>query len=294
MIRRLQRTRSALAVSAAIVAIVSFFTFRRANDDVFVACSGDLVVEHDAYEPAGGTLPRAPTGDYRIEARARWDRTGRARYDRVRVVASREGDLPACNDVAVPWDRSGDPEYALEVRVLGEDRYAVTGPVVGGRYYGSPETLVVFHRDARAGRRFVAKNLASPSQLPTAVTLVAVAALVVGLFRARRAAAYATRMHAWTEARLRPDGLLESESGMALGTVDRGARVRAGAVIVDRACLEGHDVYRGLPVVVRGRIAAGSHERWASGTLRRMRDAQTLAVIASLVAGAACLARLLG
>ena len=73
----------------------------------------------------------------------------------------------------------------------------------------------------------------------------------------------------------------------------RSLRRPAGTVLVDGACLAGHDVYRGLPIVTRGQIAAGSHDRWASGTATRIRDAQALAILATLVAAAAFAARAL-
>lgn len=267
---RLSQTFALLAASAAAVLLLSFFTLRRGSADLFVECRGDLVVEQWGPDRLHTGAKRAY--DFRVE-------------EGLRVTVSRERP-PACGEIAVPARRAprGRPAWTYDVRALGGDRHVVLDE--------SKNTIVVFRYQDRPGRRFVAAHLLSAAQLPSAISLVAIGALLVGVARARRAAAYATRMHAWTEARLRPDGLLESEGGTALGTVDRGARVAAGVVIVDKDALEGHDVYRALPVVVRGRIATGSHERWLDGTMRRLRDARTLAILASLVAGAAFLARL--
>lgn len=285
---RLSWTFALLAASTAAVLLLSFFTLRRAARDLFVECRGDLVTEITSRDAAGASL--APPGDFRVAYDAK-----KGGYENVRVVATREGAPPACNDVEVPWLHDDSRIWRIDVRQLAPDRFAVTVPAheTGGRR-PPPETLVVFRRVDHPGRRFVPANVLSPGQLPSVITLVALGALALGLGRARRAAAYSTRMHRWTEARLRPDGLLESEGGSALGTVDRGARVPAGPVIVDQDALEGHDVYRGLPVIVRGRIAAGSHERWLEGTMRRLRDARTLAILATLVASAGLLARLVG
>lgn len=267
---RLSRTLALLAAAAAAVLLLSFFTLRRASADLFVACRGDLTVDRWGPDRSNVGAPRSVA--FRVE-------------DGLRVVVARD-ELPTCREIAIPAKRapSGRPAWTYEVRSLGDGRHAVLDEW--------KNTIVVFRHEDRVGRRFVAANLFTGGQLPSVLSLGALGALVVGLARARRAAAYVGRMHAWTEARLRPDGLLESEGGTALGTVDRGARVPAGAVIVDKETLERHDVYRGLPVIVRGQIAAGSHERWLGGTMRRLRDARALAVIAALLAAVALVTRL--
>ncbi len=268
---RLSQTFALLAAAAAVVIVLSVLTLRRASSDLFVECRGELVVEQWGPDRLHVDAKKRAS-DFRVE-------------EGLRVTVSREGP-PACNEIAIPTKLAprGRPAWTYDVRSLGGGRHAVLDE--------SKNTIVVFRYEDRPGRRFVPASLFSVSQLPSLLSLVALGALLLGVARARRAAAYANRMHAWTEARLRPDGLLESEGGTALGTVDRGARVPAGAVIVDKDALEGHDVYRALPVIVRGRIAAGSHERWLEGTMRRVRDARTLAVLATFVAAAGFVARL--
>lgn len=267
---RLSQTVALLAAAAAAVVLLSFFTLRRSVPELFVACRGELAVEQWGPDRANVAAPRSAA--FRVE-------------DGLRVVVARD-ELATCREIAIPKSRAprGRPAWTYEVRSLGDGRHAVLDE--------SKNTVVVFRHEDRAGRRFVLGNLFSIAQLPSLLSLVAIGAVAIGLARVRRAASYATRMHAWTEARLRPDGLLESEGGTAIGTVDRDARVPAGSVIVDQQALEGHDVYRALPVVVRGRIAGGSHERWRDGTMRRLRDARTLAILATLVAAAGFVARL--
>lgn len=273
MRERLSRTLSLVAIAAVVVSALSFFTLRHASRDLSVACRGELVVE--SLGPARGDEGAPWTPDYRVEGPE----------SALRVVIARDG-APGCSDLAVPMDRApkGHEAWRYDVRRLGGSRAAVVDA------YGN--TVVRFRAIDREGRRFSAERVLRVAQLPSLVSLIGLGVLAIALARARRAASYANRLHAWTEARLRPDGLLESESGAALATVDRAARVPAGPVLVDGRALEGHDVYRGLPVIVRGHIAAGSHARWLEGTMRRMRDARTLAILAMLVAGASLAARL--
>lgn len=279
---RLSRTWIFLAVAAVAVVVLAIGTIRRGTRDLFVECRGDLVAESWTVWPSETTTAPAAS-----DVRLAWDDHAKTRNQDLRVVVAGDGPV-GCNDLRVPPERgpAALSPWRYDVRALDGHRRVVVDP------YQNP--IVVFRHEDRTGRRFVPKNLLTATQLPSFVALVAIAALFVGVLRARRATAYATRIHAWTEARLRPDGLLESEGGTTLGTVDAAARVPAGAVLVDPKSLEGHDAYRALPLIERGRIVAGTHARWLEGTARRMRDAQALAIVASLVATAAFVGRVLG
>jgi hypothetical protein len=70
--------------------------------------------------------------------------------------------------------------------------------------------------------------------------------------------------------------------------------VPSGDVLVDPRALEGHDAYRGLPVLTRRNVGSGSHARWYEGTMRRLRDARTLAILAMAGTAFAVVARVLG
>jgi len=64
-------------------------------------------------------------------------------------------------------------------------------------------------------------------------------------------------------------------------------------VLVAPSALSRAGLYRDMPVVQRRDVAEGTHARWSSGTMLRLRDARTLAVISTASALLALVARLL-
>lgn len=166
---------------------------------------------------------------------------------------------------------------------------------VHGASWGN-ERLVAGFADVHGPVRHVLPSrIFSARHVPSLVVLVAFGAFAFALSRARRAAAYADGMSAWTEAKLSADGMLQDEAGATIGTLASGfRRVPEGVVLVDPAATRHGSVYRELPVVARRSVAAGSHAMWATATALRLRDAKSLAVIGTLTALLGLAARFLG
>jgi hypothetical protein len=137
-------------------------------------------------------------------------------------------------------------------------------------------------------------RLLARRHLPASMVLVAMLALGFAAGRARSASLYATRLHAWNEARLEPSGRITTEGGEQLGVVAGSAPVVAVDVLVSPAAGPKREVYRELPVVARGEVALGSHAGWSEVTRRHLRDARVLAVVSASCAVAALGARMLG
>ena len=82
--------------------------------------------------------------------------------------------------------------------------------------------------------------------------------------------------------------------GATIGMMETRSRVPAGPVIVDPRALEDRDVYRGMPILTRRTVGSGSHERWHDGTMRRLRDARSLAIVSMVTTVVSVIARVLG
>jgi hypothetical protein len=192
------------------------------------------------------------------------------------------GDAP-CTCGAVSIALSGEAPSDLHLfREHGTSRYVVKGRA--GRGYDEEASVrATFTLDDVPAHRIQLDRIFTARQLPFGVTLVALGALVVALFRSRRAMSYARTIHAWSEARLTPGGMLESDAGGTLGTLEqtRFGYIPAGPVLVAPEALATNGLYRDVPIVQRRQIAEGNHQRWASGTMLRLRDARALAVIST-------------
>lgn len=191
-----------------------------------------------------------------------------------------------------PFD--GEESASLVPVALGAtDQYVVKGRhTVSDLRTDFRDAFVIKHGPAR---HLQADRIFTAHHLPALVVWLALGALGVALVRSRRAMSYALRLHAWTEARLTTEGLIEGESGEPLGTLEqsRGPRVPAGPVLVAPDALSAAGLYRDMPIVQRRSVAEGTHARWASGTMLRLRDARALAVISTLCTLLAFGARLL-
>jgi hypothetical protein len=127
------------------------------------------------------------------------------------------------------------------------------------------------------------------------VWLVALVALLMATFRVIRATPYARRMSAWKETVLRDDGVVEDAAGATVGKLAPGVRIASGSVLVADGNGDAEaSVYRGVRMLARGEVASGGHDRWRRGTALRLRDARTLAVMATLTTALAFVARVLG
>ncbi len=194
----------------------------------------------------------------------------------------RYADAP-CTCASVAIALSGEAPSDLHLfRVHNTNRFIVKGRG-GGTFDDDTAVRATFAIDEIASHQVQLDRVLSARQLPFGVSLVALGALVVALFRSRRALSYARTIHAWTEARLTPGGMIESEAGGTLGTVEqaRGGYIPAGPVLVAPEALLTNGLYRDVPIVQRRQIAEGTHARWAAGTMLRLRDARALAVIST-------------
>jgi hypothetical protein len=303
----LHRTWTALAVAALAVFVVAFLVGRDFVREVYPECAVSLQTGPFDGEDNASLVPVSLEATEPVPSAAGWfqlrfnqktDARAYApvtQYSGVRIVwndFALDGKPCACG--SVPITLSGETPLDLRLyRVGATDQY-----VVKGRHTVSD--LRTDFREAFVVKRAPARHLQTDRiftahHLPALVVWLALGALGVALVRSRRAMSYALRLHAWTPARLTSEGLIEGESGETLGTLEqsRGPRVPAGPVLVAPDALSAAGLYRDMPIVPRRGVAEGTHARWASGTMLRLRDARALAVIGTLSALLAFGARLI-
>jgi hypothetical protein len=303
----LHRTWTALGVAALAVLLVAFLVGRDFVRDVYPECTVSLETGPFDADATASLVPVALETTEPVPSTPRWfqlrfDQKTDARayapvtqYSGVRIVwndVTLDGKPCACG--SVPITLSGETPSDLRLyRVEGTEQY-----VVKGRRSGSDlrpdfrDAFVIKHGPAR---HLQADRIFTAHHLPALVVWLALGALGVAVVRSRRAMSYALRLHAWTPARLTTEGLLEGETGETLGTLEqsRGPRVPSGPVLVAPEALSAAGLYRDMPIVQRRSVAEGTHARWASGTMLRLRDARALAVISTLSTLLAFGARLL-
>jgi hypothetical protein len=229
---------------------------------------------HLVYDSKHLGLPKsAPAGGYGYPTE----------YKNVRVLWKEPGGDASCTCGAVPIALSGEAPSDLHLyRVPGTNRYVVKGRHTSSQA-GDDDVRVIFTIEPVASHRIQGDRIFSRQHLPLGVVLFALGALVVALFRSRRAMSYALRIHGWTEARLMPGGLIESDTGATLGTIEqtRIRQVPPGPVLIAPEALSTAGLYRDVPIVARRNVAEGTHARWAAGTMLRLRDARALAAIST-------------
>ena len=258
---------------------------------VTVECKGHLRAVPARELGATSRLNR--TAEHESNMEIRWDeKPGKRPYDRatytnVRVAWTPPDATCACSDMPIRWQSYGPP---TSLRIYRDDD---TGLYVVRERDGSPE-LAVFRRVNDEGRRIQWDRVVDPHNLSTLIFVLSLGALGLAMARAIRATPYATRMYQWHTATLRHDGLVESEHGASLGMMELRSRVPSGPVIVDPSAVAERDAYRGLPILTRRNVGAGSHQQWWDGTMRRLRDARMLAIIAAVTTMLALVARFVG
>jgi hypothetical protein len=317
----LHRTWAALALAAlAVLAIAS----RSAIDflrDVYPECPGSLdtsgrttareievggratreIVYFDAHDGTNLATGRPPAGGRSFQLLYDEKRSSTVtfgtQYRNVRVVWKDDAlDGTRCTCGTFPVNLPGETPSTLSLYRIGspaDNAYVVKGPSSRNDLRnGASYTFTIVPGRAhhlQPDRIFARRHLSS------AVVLVALGALVVALLRSRRAMSYALRLQGWTEARLTPGGLVEGELGASLGTLEqtRLRRVAPGPVLVAPEALATSGLYRDMPIIARRHLAEGTHQRWAAGTLLRLRDARVLAVLSVGCSALAFGARLL-
>ena len=333
MRQSLVRTWIALGVAAAAVLVVAILTGRDVSRDLFAECPSRLVLEPDGSPPFAVQLGLDEKQAAKIERLKRADilsdedyaasrpfmriafdeklaSKGTALAAHVRVeqlFLFRDGTSRTCGSVPVDWAahaQSLDPPSVLEIyRDTSSGLYAVIDPHGRPNTPDRPRLVSVFRAADERTRYFQPSLIVTMKNLPVVIALLSAFALVVALLRSRHAMAYALRLHTWTEARLTSQGRLEDDNGSILANVDSsitGSRrqwpIPVGAVLVSPDALREAEggLYRAMPVVGRRDLAAGSHRRWTTATMTRLRDARALAVISVLATALAYAARAFG
>jgi hypothetical protein len=297
----LRRTWLALALAALAVVVVGLASGRDFVRDVFATCPGSLVllplrvapvnagslapVFFDSAEPA---VPgKASSGTLALRYDHQKKASGRAapRYANVRVVWTALGsDGRACTCGTVPLSLSAETPFDLQLYAIGRtDAFVVKSHAWDARHGRGSDVRAVFARHMGSSRQLQRDRIFAMRHSPFFIALVGLGALGVGLVRVRRATAYALRIHTWTEGLLTPAGLIEDEGGRALGRLEeaRGRGMRPGPLLVAPGALSGAQLYRDMPIVARRSVAEGTHARWVSATMLRLRDARALAVLST-------------
>jgi hypothetical protein len=287
-----------LAVLLATLAVVGSggFIVRSFVRHVFLECRGRLDAVPTSELRGRPELSASPELEIRYDEVAAPPSYNSYKYPDLRVaknvrVVWKRSDAPwACADVPVDAEREPGA-VASELRIYRDDAAALF--LVQHPHEATERgPRAAFRKVDDRGHRLQRDRILEPQNLPLLVLLLSIGALGVAAFRALRATPYATRMFAWRSATLRDDRLVEGENGAVLG-IEPTAQVPAGAVIVDPAAFEGRDVYREMPVLTRRTLGAGSHEQWHEGTMRRLRDARSLAIVSTATTIVALVARLL-
>jgi hypothetical protein len=304
----LHRTWSALGIAALAVLFVAFLVGRDLARDVYPACGVSLETGPFAVEESAALVPVSLETTEPVPSSSRWfqlrfdEKTDpRAygpvtQYSNVRIVSNDAAlDGKPCTCGSIPIALSGESPSDLRLyRVEGTEQYVVKGrPITNDLRNELREAFVIKHGPAR---HLQPDRIFTAHHLPAFVALLALGALGVALVRSRRAMSYALRLYTWTEARLTSEGLLEGAAGEMLGTLEqvRGPHVQPGPVLVAPEALSAAGLYRDMPIIQRRSIAEGSHARWASGTMLRLRDARALAVVSTVCTALAFGARLIG
>jgi hypothetical protein len=284
----LRRTWALLALALAAILPVAFVVVRDFLRDVFPRCEASIEAIREPW------THHATDDDLRgvpglFNAKLTYADRGRVVAGAIELLGKGpKGEPCACGSVKLR--SAGITSSSVQVR-RGNARsvYVVVDGRTGGDGIG--ELLLV-----PGGRHLQIERLASRRHLPALVVLLAIGALGVAYLRGRRGIAYATRIHAWTEATLDAGGRVEAESGETLGVLDSGGRrVGDGPVLVDPAAVpDGGALYRDVPILARRHVALGTHERWTRSTMRELRDARALSAISVVCSGLALLARALG
>jgi hypothetical protein len=301
VLQSLHRTWLALALASVAVSIVAFFAGRDLVRDVFPVCSSTLE-ERSVYGAGSGELEpvfldswaSAPSTTPSFQLRFDEKITPHAgyaavpQYSNVRIVwndLDRERRPCTCGSLPIfLWSEAPSDLRLFRERGAGE-RYVVKGRWPAGTGYDpSSEVRVAFTRRHVPTRHFESDRVFTMRHLPALIALLAMGALGLAFARSRRAMSYAQRIHTWTEASLTGEGLLEGETGMTLGTLEQSRlnRVPPGPVLVAPEALGTAGLYRDMPIVPNKSVEEGTHARWASGTMVRLRDARTLAVVSTL------------
>lgn len=281
MLETFLRARRIVALAALAVVLASSIILSSFHDRLRVPCHGTLEPAPLTDLPSRGKRHDAPvTSGVRLV------------YEPHGMHLLLETECPCQKELEVPWRSQvgtgiAPPQNLVVRRNAETGLYLVTD--------GARLDLMAFRvTDVSTRRVFRRDRILDPGNVSVLILLGAAGSLTLAFVRLARAASYVRRLSQWRAARRRDDGLVEDESGAVIARLGR-AVTSATDLLVDPTCFEGRAVYRELPLLDQRHVAPGSHERWSAGTLRRLHDARTLAVLATvttaLSVGAHLLAR---
>ncbi len=288
----LRWTRILIALALLAIAPVFYLAAADVVRDVFPRCHGTL---EETLEPA--RTPNDPgvsvfhdqpqPGGFSIHM----DTTSKNGVFNMRLSRVENDEQGPCSCGAVTVAVAGSTWSNVDVRRVAEGHYIV----VNSTHRGGDVVVATFRASDTSQRRFQPSRIVLRRHLPAAVVVLALGALVIAALRARRGITYATRIHAWTEARLDGGGRIESDTGEMLGVLDStGRRLFPGTVLVAPEATETKGIYRDLPILPRRLVAMGTHARWRDATMRGFRDARALCAISTACSALALAARFLG
>gem|GEM_PF-2169188 len=307
----LLRTWAALGIAGVAVLFVAFLAAYDFARDVLPVCAGSLEPERLAFGDTDGdfetidVLDTSPPPVGRPRPRLFWTerRVGVIRNVRlVRTDASPDGRERACGTLRLDWTAHTYGATPENIKVRRDRRtgiYLVEQPAIASTGYPHDIVLARFRFDDAPRRVFQSSRVFSMRHLSSGIIGLALGALGIALLRSRRAIAYALRLYTWTEARLTPQGRIESETGALLGTLDssltsthRAWPIPVGPVLVAPVVVGAPGLYREMPVITRKNVVEGTHARWATAAAVRLRDARALAIVSTVCAALAYGARL--
>jgi hypothetical protein len=285
--KNLRATWSIFVLAALTVAGSGVFAGVKLARRGFVDCRGRLEAVSPS-ELSETRLRPSPASDLVL----RYDERGAAgarTYHDVRVAWARPDGAQTCSDVPLPWDaKLASTPGALEIgRDDATGLFAIVPP-------GDSKPLAVFRRAEGRGRRLDGDRLIGGHGVALLVFVVSLGALALAVGRLRRAYGYAAQTHAWRPAVVRADGLVvEGERTLGRLAAEDVDALPPGAVLVDPAALAPDNGYRDALVLRRRDLRIGTHETWAAGATRRLRDARVLAAVAMATTAATVLAHVL-
>ena len=290
MASELRRTWLVLALALLAILAIAAVTLRSYVADVFPVCRGTLEESGHASLRPGDTSAYVPLdvdrGGFRFHLDTFEGEPGRVSWAKiVRIETDASGTTCECGGVVLRDAGVSNAGGALMGQ--GDGTYVY----VDNRWLVEGTVLRTIERPTRHIQR---GRLIARRHFPSLITLVAILALGFAAVRARSGILYATRLQAWTEARLEPNGRITTEAGDPLGVVAGNAPVATATVLVSPNARTKRDVYREVPIIARRQVALGSHALWREITRRHLRDARVLAIVGTACSAAAFVARILG
>lgn len=290
MARELRRTWIILVLAVLAILALACVALPAFVADAFPVCRGTLEASGHAWLRPGDASAYVPLDTDRDGVRYHLDtvesKNGQVTWARiVRIETGVSGTTCECGGVVLR--DAGVSNAGGALMPFGEGTWVYTD----NRWNVEGTVLRPIERPTRHLQR---ARLLARRHLPTMIVLVAILALGIAAIRARSGILYATRLHAWAEARLEPSGRITTDGGEPIGVISGNAPIATVSVLVAPTAGKKREVYREMPMIARAHVALGSHALWRDVTRRHLRDARALAILGTACSMAALAARMLG